>query len=95
MLLAYALESRSSWWTFVFAISCLNASAYALLSGSWPFAAVEAIWALVAFKRWINTRSGKVFFLHAISSSELLERAGEMKGHPAHGPTKRFLQGNK
>lgn len=91
MLLAYSLESRNSSWTLVFALACMNASIYAVLVDSFPFAAIEAIWALVALKRWTDPKSGKTFFLHTISATELLERADEMKGHPAHGPTKRFL----
>jgi hypothetical protein len=52
MLLSYALEHRSSWWVFVFALACAASSLYGWLAGTWPFGVVEAIWALVAFRRW-------------------------------------------
>jgi hypothetical protein len=52
MLVTYALEDRSHWFILVFAGACVLASAYGFLQGSWPFALVEAIWALVAARRW-------------------------------------------
>ena len=39
-----------------FAVSCAAASVYAALIHSWPFAAVEAVWALIALKRWSGTK---------------------------------------
>lgn len=52
MLIFYALEDRSPWFILAFAVSCLLASAYGFLQGAWPFGLVEAIWALVAARRW-------------------------------------------
>ncbi len=52
MLVCYTLEARSPWWTLAFAGSCLLASAYGFLQGAWPFGLVEAVWALVAARRW-------------------------------------------
>ena len=52
MLVAYALEDRSHWFILAFAGACLLASAYGFLSGAWPFGLVEAVWALVAVRRW-------------------------------------------
>jgi presenilin-like A22 family membrane protease len=52
MLLFYALESRSSWYVLAFAGACLASSAYGFLQGAWPFGVVEAIWSLVALRRW-------------------------------------------
>ena len=52
MLVAYALEERSHWWVLAFAIACGLASVYGFLQGAWPFGVVEAIFALVALKRW-------------------------------------------
>jgi hypothetical protein len=52
MLLSYALEYRSSWWVLVFALACAASSLYGWLAGTWPFGVVEAIWAMVAFRRW-------------------------------------------
>jgi hypothetical protein len=52
MLLCYALEERSSWFIFGFAWACALGSAYGFLQGAWPFGLVEAIWAVVALRRW-------------------------------------------
>jgi hypothetical protein len=35
-----------------FACGCLLASSYGFLSGAWPFGVVEAIWAVVALRRY-------------------------------------------
>jgi hypothetical protein len=52
MLVCYAMERRSSWWVLGFAVSCWLGSAYGFLQGAWPFGIVEAIWGLVAIRRW-------------------------------------------
>jgi len=52
MLLCYALEDRSPWFILGFAGSCALGSAYGFLQGAWPFGVVEAVWALVALRRW-------------------------------------------
>jgi hypothetical protein len=52
MLVCYALESRSNWWILGFAFACLLGSIYGFLQGAWPFGVIEAIWALVAARRW-------------------------------------------
>jgi hypothetical protein len=57
MLVCYALERRSPWWTLAFAGACLLGSAYGFLQGAWPFGLVEAVWAAVAAYRWWRTRS--------------------------------------
>ena len=52
MLVCYALEDRSPWLILAFAAACALASAYGFLQGAWPFGMVEAIWSLVAVRRW-------------------------------------------
>jgi len=52
MLLFYALEGRSAWFVLAFAVSCIMASVYGFLQGAWPFGIVEAIWSVVALRRW-------------------------------------------
>jgi hypothetical protein len=52
MLVTYALEKRSTWFIFAFAIACALGSVYGFLQGAWPFGLVEAIWSLVALRRW-------------------------------------------
>ena len=52
MLIFYALEKRSSWFIFAFAVACALGSIYGFLQGAWPFGVVEAIWSAVALRRW-------------------------------------------
>jgi hypothetical protein len=52
MLVFYALEDRSPWFILAFAFACALGSIYGFLQGAWPFGLVEAIWALVAARRW-------------------------------------------
>ena len=52
MLVCYALEHKSRWYIFGFAVACAFGSIYGFLQGAWPFGIVEAIWALVALRRW-------------------------------------------
>ena len=59
MLVTYALESRSTWFILAFAGSCALGSAYGFLQGAWPFGVVEAIWSVVAVRRWYRARQGK------------------------------------
>ncbi len=56
MLICYAMESRSHWWTLAFSAACVLGSAYGFMQGAWPFGLVEAIWAGVALKRWLGDR---------------------------------------
>jgi hypothetical protein len=57
MATAYALERRGRGWVLAFAAASLSASAYAVAIESWPFAAVEAVWSAIAFRRWWATPS--------------------------------------
>jgi len=52
MLVTYALENRSHWFILAFAGACVLGSTYGFLQGAWPFGLVEAIWAIVALRRW-------------------------------------------
>ncbi|MES2028301.1 MAG: hypothetical protein V4477_03915 [Pseudomonadota bacterium] len=53
MLVCYALEARSHWFTLAFAGACGLGSLYGFLQGAWPFGLVEAIWAGVALRKWM------------------------------------------
>jgi hypothetical protein len=57
MLLSYAFEKRSPWFVLAFAASCVLGSVYGFLQGAWPFGLVEAVWALVAVRRWDVARA--------------------------------------
>ena len=52
MMLMYALERRDRRFVFAFGCGCLLSSAYGFLAGTWPFGVVEAIWAIIAFRRY-------------------------------------------
>jgi len=52
MLVFYAVEDRSTWFVLAFAGACAMASIYGFLQGAWPSGAVEAIWSLIALRRW-------------------------------------------
>ena len=52
MMLMYALERRDPRFILAFACGCLLSSAYGFLAGTWPFGIVEAIWSLIAVRRW-------------------------------------------
>lgn len=57
MMLFYAFETRSQWFTLLFALACLGSAAYGFLAGTWPFGVVESIWSLVAFHKWWKLRA--------------------------------------
>lgn len=52
MMTMYALERRHPRYVFGFACGCVLAASYGFLSGAWPFGVVEAIWAVVALRRY-------------------------------------------
>jgi hypothetical protein len=57
MLVCYALEDRSRWFIFAFAVACALGSIYGFLQGAWPFGLVEAVWSVVALRRWMRKTS--------------------------------------
>ncbi len=56
MLVMYALEDRSHWFVLGFAIASAAAATYGFLIEAWPFAVIEAIWSVVALRRWWRRR---------------------------------------
>ncbi len=52
MMVCYALEKKSPWFVLAFAAACALGSVYGFLQGAWPFGIVEAVWAVVAVRRW-------------------------------------------
>ncbi len=52
MLVCYALEARGPLFVLGFAAACGLTSVYGFLQGAWPIGLVEAVWCLVALRRW-------------------------------------------
>ncbi len=52
MLVLYALEGRHAGFVLAFAGACLASSVYGFAQGAWPFGVVEAVWSVVAVRRW-------------------------------------------
>ena len=59
MLLMYALERRGSRFVLAFAGGCVLSSVYGFLSGAWPFGVVEAVWAVIALRRFARLVEGR------------------------------------
>jgi len=56
MLLAYTFENKNRGWVLVFSLGCLSSAIYGLLVGTFPFAIVETVWAVVALRKWWNIK---------------------------------------
>ena len=52
MMLMCALENRGRGFVLAFAFGCALSSTYGFLAGTWPFGVVEAIWCVVALRRY-------------------------------------------
>ena len=52
MMVMYALEPRGPRFVAAFALGCALSSSYGFLAGAWPFGVVEAIWAVIALRRY-------------------------------------------
>jgi hypothetical protein len=52
MMVMYAFERRHPGFILAFACGCVLSSVYGFLAGTWPFGVVEAIWAVIAFRRY-------------------------------------------
>jgi hypothetical protein len=57
MMLMYALEHRGPRFVLAFACGCALSSIYGFLAGTWPFGVVEAIWSVIALRRYRDLRS--------------------------------------
>jgi uncharacterized membrane protein YqjE len=58
MLVFYTMEDRYRWSILAFAAACALGSTYGFLQGAWPFGVIEAIWSLVAARRWWQKGDG-------------------------------------
>jgi hypothetical protein len=59
MMVMYWLEHRGPGFILGFALGCLLSSIYGFLAGAWPFGALEAIWCLIAVRRYVTKRAGR------------------------------------
>jgi len=59
MVTSYALEDRHHLAILVFAGACTAAALYAYLIQSYPFMIAEAIWAVIAFRRWQKVEAAR------------------------------------
>ena len=57
MVTAYSLEHRHPGWIAVFAVGCVAVSIFGVLTGAWVFAALEAVWAGIALRRYSQQRA--------------------------------------
>jgi hypothetical protein len=53
MMVMYALEHRDRRFVMAFALGCALSASYGFLSGAWPFGVVEAVWTLIALRRFM------------------------------------------
>ena len=54
MFLAYWLEPRSKWYILAFAVGSAATSAYSGLTQVYPITVIEALWAVVALRRFME-----------------------------------------
>jgi hypothetical protein len=60
MMLMYALERRGPAFVLAFACGCALSSSYGFLAGTWPFGVVEAIWTVIALRRYRDLRNSDI-----------------------------------
>lgn len=58
MMVMYWLEHRGPRFILGFALGCLLSSIYGFLAGAWPFGVLEAVWCLIALRRYAAMRPG-------------------------------------
>ena len=59
MLIFYAMEPKSRNYTLLFGLTCIGSSVYGFLSGTWPFGVIEAVWTVLALRKYISLRKKK------------------------------------
>ena len=61
MMLSYWLESRSKWYVLVFAGASAGTSVYSGIAEVYPIMAVEGIWSVIAFQRFVQRHRAEKF----------------------------------
>jgi hypothetical protein len=54
MMVMYSLEHRRPVFVLAFAVGCGLASIYGFLAGTWPIGVIEALWAVIAVRRYVG-----------------------------------------
>ena len=54
MMLSYWLEPRSKWFVLSFALGCAATSIYSVVVVAYPITIIEAIWAVIALRRFFR-----------------------------------------
>jgi len=57
MLIFYVYEGRNPIYSLLFGFTCIGSSAYAFLSGTWPFGVIEIAWAAFSMKKFFTGKS--------------------------------------
>jgi hypothetical protein len=57
MMVMYSLEKRGPGFILAFAVGCAASSIYGFLAGAWPFGVVEAIWCVIAVRRFSQSQT--------------------------------------
>lgn len=73
MMLMYALETRHPRFILAFVLGCVLSSIYGFLSHAWPFGAVEAIWSVIAVRRYRYQDVGSVAMFCKATGQALLD----------------------
>ena len=60
MMAMYALEGRDRRFVAAFAVGCALSSSYGFASGAWPFGVVEAVWSVIALRRYLTLRHARL-----------------------------------
>lgn len=56
MMVFYALEPKSRTYTLLFGLTCIGSSTYGFLSGTWPFGVIEAVWTVIALRKFVKLK---------------------------------------
>lgn len=54
MMVSYGLEARSNWFVLLFAFGSAATSLYSGLVEAYPITAIEALWSLIALRRFVR-----------------------------------------
>jgi hypothetical protein len=63
MMFSYWQEARSKWFVLAFAAGSAATSLYSGLVAAYPITVIEAVWALLALRRYFQRRSAEALAL--------------------------------